>query len=345
VKLSVEPIEARLRAPFSAAHGAVAARELLLVSIEDRDGQVGYGEAGPIPSYDGALIDDVRRMIEACRAVLEAGDGVRRADLVARCAEVATLPQALAAIDLALWDLEGRRADRPLWSLLGAEDPEPVAVNWTIAASDRAGAAREAAAARAAGFSTVKVKVAIGDDAGRLAAVRAVAGPDMRIRIDANGAWSEAEALANLRALEPLAIELCEEPVAGVEAIAALAPQTPIPLALDESAADPAALSSRACDLVCLKVAGCGGITGLLAAAGRARRTGYEVFLASTLDGPLGIAAALHAAAALGSTRACGLATLSMFERRPDPLAPGPGTIEPPRSPGLGDGLLSWYGR
>jgi len=346
VKLSVEPIEARLRAPFSAAHGAVAARELLLVSIEDRDGQVGYGEAGPIPSYDGASIDDVRRMIEACRAVLEAGDGVRRADLVARCAEVATLPQALAAIDLALWDLEGRRADRPLWSLLGAEDPEPVAVNWTIAASDRAGAAREAAAARAAGFSTVKVKVAIGDDAGRLAAVRAVAGPEMRIRIDANGAWSEAEALANLRALEPAGIELCEEPAAGVEAIAALATRTAIPLALDESAADPAALRSRrACDLVCLKVAGCGGITGLLAAAARARRQGYEVFLASTLDGPLGIAAALHAAAALGPTRACGLATLSMFEGRPDPLPPGAGSIEPPRSPGLGDGLLSWYGR
>ena len=66
----------------------------------------------------------------------------------------------------------------------------------------------------------MKVKVALGDDAGRLAAVRAAAGPDVEIRLDANGAWSVAEALASLRALEPVGIELCEEPVSGLEEVA-----------------------------------------------------------------------------------------------------------------------------
>ena len=75
-----------------------------------------------------------------------------------------------------------------------------------------------------------------------------------------------------------------------------------------------------------------------------ARGLGYEVYLASTLDGPLGIAAALHAAAALDPDRRCGLATLALFERAPDPL-PGTGRIASPRrAPGLGDGLLEWYG-
>ena len=104
------------------------------------------------------------------------------------------LSQALAAIDLALWDLAGRRTREPVWRLLGASRPLTVPVNWTIAAADRSGAALEAAQARAEGFTAVKVKVAIGDDAGRLAAVRAFAGPEMAIRIDANGAWSPDEA-------------------------------------------------------------------------------------------------------------------------------------------------------
>ena len=72
------------------------------------------------------------------------------------------------------------------------------------------------------GFRCVKVKVGIGDDAGRLAAVRAAVGPDAAIRVDANGAWTTPEeALANLRALAPIGLELCEEPVHGVEALRA----------------------------------------------------------------------------------------------------------------------------
>ena len=345
MKLTIKPVRAHLRGSFLAGHGSVSDRTLLLVGLERRDGLVGYGEAAPLPSYDGTSIADTEAALQACRPILAGGEEAARADLLARCAELAVLPQALAAIDLALWDLEGKQAGAPVWRLLGARAPDPVPVNWTIAAADRAGAAREAAAARSAGFGTLKAKVAIGDDSGRLAAVRAVAGPAMKIRIDANGAWSPSEAEANLRVLEPLGIELCEEPVSGVAAIRALAQRTRIPLALDESAADPQALSSRACALVCLKIARCGGISGLLAAAERSRAAGYEVFLASTLDGPLGIAAALHAAAATGPARACGLATLPMYEGRRDPLPAHQGAIPPPRGPGLGEDLLGWYER
>ncbi len=77
-------------------------------------------------------------------------------------------------------------------------------------------------------------------------------------------------------------------------------------------------------DAVCLKISRCGGIGGLVAAAALVRSTGAEVYLASTLDGPLGIAAALHAAAALasrGPVPPCGLATLDLFDGIADPLA------------------------
>jgi len=332
-----------LRAPFVSGRGSVGTRELLLVELEGRDGQVGYGEAAPLESYDGVSTQDACAALEDCRPVLAGADRAPHAELLAACARVAVLPQAVAAIDLALWDLEGRRSAQPVWRCLHALAPGSIAVNWTIASGDRAGAAREAAAARAAGFGTVKAKVAIGDDAGRLAAVRAVAGPEMAIRIDANGAWSLDEAIPALRALAPVGIELCEEPVSGLGAIRACSTSTEIPLALDESAAAPGWAASRACDLICLKIARCGGISGVIDAARRARAAGYEVYLASTLDGPLGIAAALHAAAVLAPQRPCGLATLGMFDRPDDPLPPTHGRIAVPGGPGLGNGLLAWY--
>jgi L-alanine-DL-glutamate epimerase-like enolase superfamily enzyme len=218
-------------------------------------------------------------------------------------------------------------------------------VNATVGALDRAGASAEAGAARAAGFTCVKVKVGTGDDAGRVAAVRAAAGPGMALRIDANGAWSVPEARAALRVLAPAGLELCEEPVGGADAVAELGRtlETPVALAIDETTAEPRALDRRVCAAACLKLARSGGVSGLVREAARARRAGYEVYLASTFDGPLGIAAALHAGLAVGVERPCGLATIDLFTRGCPALAVRDGTLRPPAGPGLGDGLRDWY--
>jgi len=343
VKLEIELIEARLRAPFVTARTSVNARRLGLVRLQSADGTIGYGEAAPLEGYDGASLDDVLAALEDCREPLSQSDGHDREALLNECARRAVLPHATAAIDLALWDLEGRRRRQPVWRLLGARTAPEVEVNATIAAADRAGAAAEAAAARAAGFRAIKLKAAVGDDAGRIAAVRAVAGPEMRIRLDANGAWSVPEAQAALRALAPAGVELCEEPVHGLGQTEELRELTALPLAIDETTQEPGALDRQVCDAVCLKIARGGGISGVIEQARRARAVGYEVYLASTLDGPLGIAAALHAAAAIKPDRPCGLATLGVFADRADPLPPANGLIEAPTAHGLGDHLVRWY--
>ena len=332
-----------MRAPFVSASGSIGDRELVRLRLEDSAGRAGFGEAAPLPDYNGASLEDVREALEACRPTLVRSAGLPREELLAQCVELAVLPPAIAAIDLALWDLEGRRTGQPVWRLLGADAGEAVEVNYTIAASDRAGAAAQASEARAAGFRFVKAKVGVGDDAGRLAAVRAVLGTDVAIRLDANGAWSVDEAAAALRVLAPVGIELCEEPVRGLAQTRKLAAATSVPIALDETASAIGALEDPVCQAVCLKIASFGGITGAVRAAQQARAVGYEVYLASTLDGPLGIAAALHAAAVVRPERACGLATLALFADRGDPLPARDGRIGLPDGPGLGDGLISWY--
>ncbi len=339
MQLSVRRHALRLRAPLRTAHGTLRERIVLSVALEDGDGAVGHGEAAPLPSYDGVSVERVERALECYRPILADSAGANGAELVDACRRVEDLPEAFAAIDLALWDRAARRAGRPACELI-AEDPvRAVPVNASISAFDRAGAAREAAAAREDGYGCIKLKVGVGDDAARVAAVRAAAGPGMSLRLDANGAWDVEQAVRAIEALAPAGLELVEEPVHGLAAVREVRARVATRVAIDETAAEHGALTAGVADAVCLKISRCGGISGLLAAAALVRASGAEVYVASSYDGPLGVAAALHAAAALasrGPLPACGLATLAMFAETEDVLPPHQGEIAVPKAPGLG---------
>jgi L-alanine-DL-glutamate epimerase-like enolase superfamily enzyme len=316
---------------------------LLSVSLTGADGVSGYGEAAPLEAYDGVSLERVERAITAYGTALEASGEMNGAEILEACRAVDELPAALAAIDLALWDRAGRRAGKPVAALLTDEPAPQVPVNATITALDRAGAAEQAARAVREGFTCLKLKVGVGDDAGRVAATRAAAGPAAALRLDANGAWSVEQAVTSIEALSPAGLELVEEPAHGLGAIREVRERVAVRVAIDETAAEPGALGAGVADAVCLKISRCGGIAGLLAAAALVRASGAEVYLASTLDGPLGVAAALHAAAALASRGPlphCGLATLGMFTGLEDPLPVREGVIALPLSPGLGVGPL-----
>jgi L-Ala-D/L-Glu epimerase len=329
VKLGVRRHRLSLREPFQSSYGSVCERELLAVWITDEDGVTGYGEAAPLEPYDGVSLARVEEALERYRPVLEGAGSMNGAEIVDACRRVDDLPEAFAAIDLALWDRAGRRSGRSVASLIVDTPAASVPVNATLSALDRRGAAEQASRASEQGFSCLKIKVGVGDDAGRVAAVRASAGPHAILRLDANGAWSVEQAVRSIEALSPAGLEFVEEPVHGV--------------AIDETAAEHGALTAGVADVVCLKISRCGGISGLLAAATLVRASGAEVYVASTLDGPLGIAAGVHAAAALASSGegghpnpACGLGTLGMFKDLANPLAPVQGRIRVPEGPGLG---------
>jgi len=339
VKLELARRTLALKSPLRSAHGELSERELLVVQLTGADGVSGYGEAAPLQSYDGVSTARAQDALERYAPVLAGAEGMNGAQLIEACRDVEDLPQAIAAIDMALWDRAGRREGRPVAALLTDTPAELVAVNATISALDRAGAAEQAAAAARAGFGCVKLKVGVGDDAGRVAAVRAAAGPEVALRLDANGAWSVDEAVAAIEALSPAGLELVEEPTHGLRAVRAVRERVAVRVSIDETAAEHGALGAGVADAVCLKISRCGGIGALVAAATLVRASGAEVYLASTFDGPLGVAAALHAAAALasrGPMPPCGLATLGLFAGLEDPLPAREGAIALPSGPGLG---------
>jgi O-succinylbenzoate synthase len=168
------------------------------------------------------------------------------------------------------------------------------------------------------GCRTAKVKVAepgqtLGDDLARVAAVRSAldeAGPGGRLRVDANGGWSVAEAQVALRELAVFDLEYAEQPCPTLAEQAELRRRVDVPLAADEGvrkAVDPRRVAglAEAADLVVLKVAPLGGVG---AAMEVARCCGLPVVVSSALDTSVGLAAGVALAAALPDLPyACGL--------------------------------------
>ena len=179
--------------------------------------------------------------------------------------------------------------------------------------------------ARFPGCTTAKVKVAeagqsLADDVDRVAAVRDALGPAARVRVDANGCWSVADATRALGALAPYGLEYAEQPCATVAELASLRLalarlRLDVPVAADESvrkAEDPLRVAlAGAADVVVLKVAPLGGVHRALAVA---QACGLPVVVSSALDTSVGIAAGVALAAALPDLPyACGLATTGLM--------------------------------
>jgi len=336
--------------PYVTARGTLERREMMLVRLRTDAGLEGHGEAVPLSLRGGAGLDDVARGIgKAARRFRRADlsdfsgpEPLRAAvDAYIHVAAGRRLPApAKAALEMALFDLAGKASGKPVHALLGAAQPAPVKCNATLVAGEPGEVAADAERWAARGFTTFKLKLGAGDDVAQVRAVRRAVGEGARIRIDANGAWDADTAARILDELGPLGIELAEQPVEGERAMAALTAAATVPIAADElvsSGKDARRAKERgACDLATVKLAKVGGIGEANGIASH-----LPIYLSSALDGPLGIAAAAHAAQALpfeGAAKglAHGLATQLLFseniastacELRGDELhvPPGPG--------------------
>jgi len=194
----------------------------------------------------------------------------------------------------------------------------PVRCNATLVAGAPAAVAAEAERWAADGFGTFKLKVGAGDDLAQVRAVREGLGPEAKIRLDANAAWSLDEATEILGAVAPLGIELVEQPVATIAEAAELRKRTSIPLAGDESIVTledaEQAIRADSFSITGVKLSKVGGFELGRELAGRMRS-----YVASALDGPVGIAMSRRLAEWIDSPRfaderlAHGLATQRLF--------------------------------
>ena len=284
--------------PFATAHGVMTHREGLIITLEAEGGLCGVGEATPWPAFGLGDATDAARILAAIAPRLP---GLPAAHATGVFADLDLAAPGVAAarcgIDLAAYDLIGKARGLPVAALLGApitsDGASSVPVNATIGAVSPAAAAEAAQRAVAAGFTCLKIKVAAGplaEDDARVAAVRAAVGPGVLLRLDANGAWREAEAITAIARLSRHNLELIEQPVAAndLAALARVRSTVRIPIAADEAVRDlddaRRIIAMDAAASLVVKPMVCGGLTTGRAILFLAAESGLAAFVTTTID-------------------------------------------------------------
>ncbi|MDJ0942276.1 MAG: L-Ala-D/L-Glu epimerase [Kiloniellales bacterium] len=259
-----------LASTFTISHGSRTEARVVVVELSE-GGVLGRGEGVPVPRY-GLDADAVVTQIEAQRSALESG--LSREELQERLAP----GPARCALDCAFWDLEAKRNARPAWDLAGLDAPLPVvtALTLSIDTPERMGQA----AAAAAGYPLLKVKLDGDAVLERVSAVRAAA-PEARLVVDANEAWTPELLPEILAGLAELGVEMIEQPLPA-DADRALAKlHRSVPICADESCHDSASIEGleECYDMVNIKLDKTGGLTEALKlkAAAEARGLGIMV--------------------------------------------------------------------
>ena len=305
----------KLAQVFTIARGSRTEAQVLTVKLNDGQ-HVGWGECVPYARY-GESLQSVTDEITGLP------DAFSRFDLY----DLLPAGAARNSVDCALWDLEAKRAGKPVWELAGLEAPGPEITAYTLSLDTPE--AMKAQAALHAFRPLLKIKLGTPDDMPRLEAVRAGA-PKSTIIVDANEGWS-AEVYADLAPhLVRLGVELVEQPLPAGEDHALLGMQRPVPVCADESCHDRSSLADLKgkYDVVNIKLDKTGGLTEALALRDAAIAQGYEVMVGCMVGSSLAMAPATLVAQGASVVDLDG--PLLLAEDRDEPLIFDNAGVHPP---------------
>jgi len=274
-----------LKRPWQTSRGSIGERLGKLYRLQTADGLTGWGDCAPLPEF-----------------------GIDEAAATAYAEECATL------------DLAAQRAGLPLAAWLSGERaPASVAVNANfgpISTVDR----NSLENAASAGYSIIKFKVGHAPLADEITALHQLARtlpPGLALRLDANCAWTFAEAERFIAACTGLPVEGLEEPLADPDPsqLAHLQARADFPLAIDESThlLDPQFFRHPPVRRLVIKPARHGGLLASTELALRARASGLQIVITSALESACGLATLTHLAAAVAPDAVHGLATADSF--------------------------------
>jgi muconate cycloisomerase len=299
-ELTACPVRIPLRRPVRHASFTRSETDNVVVRCVLEDGTQGYGEGVPREYVTGETIDsaidllrrsDLPGQLGPCPdfdAAVALADRLRLAPVpgddrdcqgnAARC-----------AVEMALLDAYGRHFRRPLSDVTrliapGLYEPRPW-VRYSGAITSARGLKLRVATWRMWGYRLKQVKIKVGipgyDDAARLREMRGyIVGRNLDLRVDANEAWSPADAVARIRELEPYRISAVEQPVphADIAALADVRRQVGVPIMLDESLCSridaERAVAQGTCDLFNIRLSKSGGFLPSLRLVELARRHG-----------------------------------------------------------------------
>lgn len=319
-RIRVLRVPSPLLRPFVTAVRRTNHLDVVLVEVTDAEGRRGYGEAATSWRVTGESPESVAAAVAGPLAETVLGHPATDTDLAARIAlSVWGNAAARSAVECAAADLAAQQRGLPLAATLVVGDvasvsgrpastPSRIRTDMTLSVAEPAELAKRATEYVARGFGCLKLKAAATHDTiAGLRALRAAVGPEIVLRVDANQAWTAAEAIGVIRAAEDagLGLEFVEQPVAAhdLAALAAVTAAVDTPIMADESvrtARDVRRIAEcGAATLVNIKLAKTGGLAEALATADAAHTAGLGIVIGCMMESHVGVSAAAHLAAAI----------------------------------------------
>lgn len=348
---TIEPIAVSLPMlkPVIMAGEEIRRADNVLVRIETGDGLVGWGEAASAPVMTGETLESIVSAIHYLEATLRGREPTDIAGALAVMdARMYGNHGAKAAIEIALHDITGRAAGKPVHALLGEKKRSRMALLGVIAGGDFDSDLRDTEKKKTAGVTAYKIKVGIDSaakDAARTRAICKLLGSDLLISADANQGYTTEQAIEYVRAVKGSGLDFFEQPVMAddLAGMAAVAAASDIAIGADEGIHSLGDIERhherKAARGVSLKAIKLGGIRAVVEAGRLCERLGMSVNVScKTGESSVACAAALHVASVIPNI-SWGL-TLTHTSLAEDiaaqPIATSNGHVESLDRPGLG---------
>ncbi len=324
----------------------------LIVKVHTDSGLIGLGEASCTPRWSGEDQVTGAHLIHKYLEPLLAGENPLEIGALTSKFRLAFAGNFFtkSAVEMALWDIAGKAAGKPVYELLGGKVRDSVATKWSVSGVEPAKAAEIGSWAINQGFKAMKVKVGIDpeSDLVRVRAVRAAIGDKAKFGVDANGGWSFDDAVKTISRLGEYKIYFAEQPVApeDVSLMAAIRKQIGVPLIADESIYSlqdaKTLVHLDAADIFSIYVGKSGGIGPARKIADYAETAGRKCTVGSNLELGIGSAAMTHLALSTRGIDAenypCDIIGPFFYEDDivQEPLPIKPGQADANQKPGLG---------
>ena len=287
MKLKCHILELQMRHTFTIAHGSRDEIDAFIVELQDGDFR-GFGEATPIPYY-GVTAEGMRDKLLGIQTLIENYDLQSPEQFWADMyPHLHDNPFAHCALDMAAWDLFGKKAGQPLYKIWGLNlDKNPIS-NYTIGIDS---IEKMVEKMKEIPFPIYKIKLGTEHDVAIVKALRQHT--DALFRVDANCAWTVEKTIENAKVFKNLGVEFIEQPLAAdnYEGMAEVMKHAALPMIADESCILEADVAKCAGKFhgVNVKLAKCGGLTPALRMITEARNLGLSVMCGCMTETSIGI--------------------------------------------------------
>ncbi|HAQ08189.1 MAG TPA: dipeptide epimerase [Bacillus bacterium] len=300
-------VQLPLEVPFVVSYQSYKSIPSIIVKVETDEGITGYGEGVADEHVTGETWEGTYHILKNRIAPAMIGNNPLEIERIHDIMDglIYGSPTAKAAIDIACYDIFGKKIQQPIYQLIGGRYHKEFPITHVLSIADPEKMADEAAAMAEKGYQSFKMKVGtkVSEDIQRIKAVRERVGAGPAIRVDVNQGWkNSAAALTALEQLRGSQIDWLEQPVLAddIDGMAEIKSKTVVPLMIDEGLKGMKEMREiirkRAADKLNIKLMKCGGIYPATKLAHQAEMAGLECQIGSMVESSIASAAGFHVA-------------------------------------------------